>query len=56
MVFKGLNDLALDYLSFMFTGHSKSRYVLRDSANKLNVPLPRFNYLETSFSYGGSTP
>ena len=40
MVFKALNDLAPDYLSSMFTERSTSGYVLRDSTNKLNVPLP----------------
>ena len=45
MVFKALNDLAPDYLSSMFTERSTSGYVLRDSTDKLNVPLPRTNYL-----------
>ena len=45
---KALNDLAPDYLSSMFTERSNSGYVLRDSANKLNVPLPRTNYLKKS--------
>ena len=40
MVFKALNDLAPDYFSSMFTERSTSCYVLRDSTNKLNVPLP----------------
>ena len=34
---------------------STSGYVLRDSTNKLNVPLPRTNYLKRSFSYRGAT-
>ena len=55
MVFKALNDLAPDYLSSMFTERSTSGYVLRDSTNKLNVPLPRTNYLKRSFSYRGAT-
>ena len=41
MVFKALNDLVPDYLSSMFTERSTPSYVLRDSTNKLNVPLPR---------------
>ena len=45
MVFKALNDLAPDYLSSMFTERSTSGYVLRDSTNKLNVPLPTKNEL-----------
>ena len=55
MVFKALNDLAPDYLSSMFTERSTSGYVLRDSTNKLNVALPRTNYLKRSFSYRGAT-
>ena len=55
MVFKALNDLASDYLSSMFTERSVSGYVLRDSTNKLNVPIPRTNYLKRSFSYRGAT-
>ena len=55
MVFKALNDLAPDYLSSMFTERSTSGYVLRDSTNKLNVPLPRTNYLKRSVSYRGAT-
>ena len=51
MVFKALNDLAPDHLSSVFTERSTSGYVLRDSTNKLNVPLPRTNYLKRSFSY-----
>ena len=39
MVLKALNDLAPDHLSSMFTKRSTSGYVLRDSTNKLNVPL-----------------
>ena len=35
-----------DYLSSMFTERSTPGYVLRDSTNKLNVPLPRTNYLK----------
>ena len=30
------------------------RYSLRDSENKLFVPLPRTNYLKNSFSYSGA--
>lgn len=48
MYLKALNYLAPDYLSSMFTERSNSGYVLRDSANKLNVPLPRTNYLKNS--------
>ena len=47
MVFKALNDLVPDYLSSVFTERGTPGYVLRDSANKLNVPLPRTNFLPT---------
>ena len=49
MVFKALNDLVPEYLSSMLTERSTPGYVLRDSTNKLNVPLPRTNYLKKSF-------
>ena len=56
MYLKALNDLAPDYLSFMFTDPSNSGYVLIDSANKLNIPLPRTNYLKKELiSYRGAT-
>ena len=32
-----------------------SAYNLRDSENKLNVPLPRTNYYRNSFNYNGAT-
>ena len=41
--------------ALMFTERSALGYVLRDSTNKLNVPLPRTNYLKRSFSYRGAT-
>ena len=28
--------------------------LLRDSENKLNIPLPRTNYYKNSFSYSGA--
>ena len=55
MVFKSLNDLAPDSLSCMFTEGCTSGYVLRDFTNKLDVPLPRTNYLKGSFSCRGAT-
>ena len=55
MYLKALNDLVPDYLSFMFTDRSNSGYVLIDSANKLNIPLPRTNYLKKELiSYRGA--
>ena len=32
----------------------ETAYNLRDSKNKLNVPLPRTNYYKNSFSYSGA--
>ena len=55
MVFKALDDLTPDYLSSIFTERSTPGYVLRDSTNKLNVPLPSTNDLKRSFSYRGAT-
>ena len=55
MVFKALNSLAPDYLSSMFTEHIESGYAIRNSANKLAVPLPKANYLKKSFSYRDAT-
>ena len=49
----------LDYLKFLaylrFLTWRDSAYDLRDSENKLNVPLPRTNYYRNSFSYNGAT-
>ena len=54
MVYKSLHGLAPDY----WCSKSKRRetaYNLRDSENKLNVPLPRTNCYKNSFSYSGAT-
>ena len=53
MVFKCLHGLAPEYLCQKFT-ERQSVYLFRDSANKLNIPLPRTNYYKNSFSYSGS--
>ena len=55
IVYKSLNGLVPEYLSSKFLKRSETRYSLRDSENKLVVPLPRTNYLKTSFSYSGAT-
>ena len=55
MVFKALNDRAPDYLSSMVSDRSTPGYVLRDSTNKLTVPLLRTNNPKRSFSYKGAT-
>ena len=54
MVYKSLHGLAPDYLCSKFD-RRKTAYNLRDSENKLNVPLPRTNYYKNSFSYSGAT-
>ena len=43
MVYKSLNDLAANYLSskFIQRGDEITSYILRNSDNKLAIPLPR---------------
>lgn len=53
MTFKCRQGLAPDYLSTLFSNHVCG-YDLRDSAEKLNVPLPRTEYYKKSFSYSGA--
>ena len=48
MVYKSLHGLAPDYLGSKFE-RRETAYNLRDSENKLNVPLPRTNYYKNSF-------
>ena len=52
MVHKSKHGLAPDYLGSLFTKHDPP-YSLRNSENKLAVPLPRTNFLKNSFSYHG---
>ena len=55
MVFKSLNGLTPVYLSNVFANHSDvTNYSLRDSINKLGVPMPHTNFLKNSFSYSGA--
>ena len=54
MMFRCLHGLAPEYLYSKFTSRD-SAYDLRDSENKLNVPLPRTNYYRNSLSYNGAT-
>lgn len=54
MVFKSLHGLAPEYLCDKFDKR-ETLYNLRDSGNKLNVPLPRTNYYKNSFTYSGAT-
>ena len=56
MVFKSLNRLAPNYMSskFIVRSYLFNSYNLRDSENKLAVPLPRTNYYRNSFCYSGT--
>ena len=54
MVYKSLHGLAPDYLCSKYE-RRETAYNLRDSENKLNVPLPRTNYYKNSFSSSGTT-
>ena len=56
MVYNSLNCLAPNYKSSKFILRSDlfNSYNLRDSENKLAVPLPRTNYYRNSFCYGGA--
>ena len=55
MVYKSLNGLTPNYLSSKFILRSDviTSYNLRDSENKLAIPLPCTNYYKNSFSYSG---
>ena len=56
MVYKSLNCLAPDYMSSKFILRSDlfNSYNLKDSENKLAVPLLRTNYYRNSFCYSGA--
>ena len=55
MIFKCLNNLALEYLGSKFTSRSMTTpYTFRESVNKLTISIPRINYLRNSFSYSGA--
>ena len=54
VVYKSLHGSAPDYLCSKFE-RRENAYNLRDSENKLDVPLPRTNYYKNSFSYSGAT-
>ena len=53
MVYKFLHGLAPEYLCSRFAIR-ETAYNLRDSENKLCIPLPRTNYYKNSFSYSGA--
>ena len=52
--YRSLHRLAPDYIRSRFEKR-ESAYNERDPDNKLNVPLPRTNYYNNSFSYSGAT-
>ena len=56
MVYKSLNCLAPDYTfsKFILRSDLFNSYNLRDSENKLAVPLPRTNYYRNNFCYSGT--
>ena len=56
MVYKSLNGLTPNYLSSKFIQRSDviTSYNLRDSENKLAIPLPRTNYYKNSLGYSGA--
>ena len=53
MVYKSIHGLAPNYLGSLFNKYDPP-YHLRNSENKLAVPLPRTNFLKNSFSYNGA--
>ena len=56
IVYNSLNGLAPNYLSSKFIQQSDviTSYNLRDSDNKLAIPLPRSNYYKNCFGYSGA--
>ena len=56
MVYKSLNGLAPNYLSSKFIQRSDmiTSYNLRDSDNKLAMPLPLTSHYKNSFAYSGA--
>ena len=53
MVYRSLHGLASKYLRSKFE-RRETEYNLRDSENKLDVPLPRTNYYKNIFDYSGA--
>ena len=50
--YKSLNRLVPEYLQLKFV-YRNSQYSLRDSINRLALPLPRTNYLKNNFDIAG---
>ncbi|CAH3121114.1 unnamed protein product, partial [Porites lobata] len=55
MMYKTVHGMTPDYLTSKFVSRDEiTSYRLRNTENKLVLPLPRTNYLEKSFSYSGA--
>jgi hypothetical protein len=55
MAYKSFSGLAPKYMHSMFTDReSVTSIQLRDTENKLAVPMPRTNYLKNSFGYSSA--
>ena len=54
IVYRSLHGLVPDYLSSRFEKR-ETIFCVRDSDNKLKVPLPQANYYQISLSYSAAT-
>ena len=55
MMYKTVHGMTPDYLTSKFVSRDEiTSYRLRNTENKLVLPLPRTNYLKKSFSYSGA--
>ena len=52
-MFKTINELTSAYVQNLFSTRS-TRYNIRDSEAKLELPMPRTNYGERAFCYRGA--
>ena len=53
IMYKTLNELAPDYLQYLFTQRHVNDYNLRHLEGKLSLPKPNTNYLKRSFVTAG---
>ena len=55
MMYKTVHGMTPDYLTSKFVSRDEiTSYRLRNTENKIVLPLPRTNYLKKSFSYSGA--
>ena len=55
MMYKTVHGMTPDHLTSKFVSRDEiTSYRLRNTENKLVLPLPRTNYLKKSFSYSGA--